>query len=333
MPNMTDIGPYIFAQAAAASTVGYGPPFDREAVLTRVLIDNVSANDTWTVTVGGREIMRFYLLTAGNQQLTGILSSSAAAGRDLFTWYRVCFNDDLIIPIPRGLQCVVSSIGGATANITLMGVDVTVGTVQAAMVNHYQGNRFLMPQYGYLNAAVTATGETAFDSAVRPAWVGSIFTGVAFPVGWRARIIALFVEAASVNTFSGSANHVSSTDHVGIVINGERLLTHVLPGAVSGQASGVTVVPTGQFVAPEGLPNLTPAAAAGSANTVYSKGSNPLPAFQVYAAHTQNVLDTPLVIHGGDNVQFYHGITGDITGNPSYATVLVLALLEVLKVG
>lgn len=335
MPPMTDIGPRVAAAAPAVSSLTYTPPLDREFICYRVLILNPSANDTWNITVGGRTIMSLYELTVGNQQLAGGIYSGTYRSRDIWTWHHRTLGDYLSIPVPNGQSISVSSAGGATANVVIWGADVTRGSISPAQRNHYQGNQFRIPLYGYVNASVTGTAaqEVAVDTEVKPPWIRNIFLGNPLQATWRVTVLAMFLEAASVNTFSGAANHVSSTDHVAVIKNGQRLFSHVLSGQVSGGFSTITAVPAGQLVAPNGIPNFAAAAAAGSANTVYSQTSNVLPAFQVISEEPQSLIDPPLVINPGDEVQFLLGITGDATGGASYATAPIVLLADVQEVG
>lgn len=333
MPLKLDIGPRIFEQASAVSSLSVTPQYDREMEVRRVLIFNVSASDTWVVTVGGKEIMRFLINTTGNNQLCGGIFGNFPRVRDIFTYFHRVFGYPLSIPVPQGIPITVSSVGGATATIILVGVDLTPGSISQSMLNHYAGSHSIMPVYGSVAAAITAIGETAFDTTVKPAWVADLFTGKATPLGFQYHVLAAFIEAAAVNTFSGAANHQSATDHIGVTYNGEHMFTHIMQGQVSGGASGITTVPAGQLVTPAGIPNVSQPSAAGSANTVFGQNTDVFPAFQNISEEPQSVIDPPFFIKGGDTVQFYQGITGDVTGGASYAGATVCLLVDVLKVG
>lgn len=324
-----DVGPKVTAAAPAVSSLAYAPPYDREYRNHRTLIVNPSADDTWIFAVGGREIMRMFIRTVGNQQLAGGVYGNFPRARDLFTYYRRVFGEPLCIPVPRGQSLTVSSLGGATANVLHFGEDLTPGSISPMEVNHYEGKHFRIPVYAYLAAAVTAAGETAVDTEVKPPYIKNYALGLPFQVGWNMRILALFLEAVGVNTFSGAANHQSTTDHVAVIKNGQRLFTHVQSGQVSGPFSSVVSIPAGQLVAPNGIPNFAQASAAGSANAVYGQGTNVYPAFQAITEEPQSVMDTPLVINGGDEVQFLHGITGDVTGGANYAGAIIAALADI----
>jgi hypothetical protein len=332
MVRLLDIGPYDAAHGVAVSSIALAPPFDREFMVDKILIANPSANDSWIVTVGGREIMRFYVLTVGNQQLLGNIGTSFPKVRDVFTYYKHATGDRLTIPIPRGLNLTVASLGGATANLTIGGYDLTPGSVNPTMVNHYQGNHFVLPHYAYVGTNVTAAGEAPFNTEIKPAWLGSMFTGNAFPVGWQARILAMFAEAVGVNTYSGAADHRSVTDHVGVVRNGERLFSHVLAGQTSGPAQSVITVPAGNLVTPGGIPNDGPTANTGSANRQYGGGSGVYPAFQTLSDEFENWLDPALLVQGGDNLQAYLGVTGDVTGGADYSTAVLASLVDVMQI-
>lgn len=331
MPQTTDTGPRTFAYAKAVSSLSYSPPADREFLGTRILIQNPSAKDTWTVSVGGRELFRAIVDTVGNNQLFGGNYTNLPKTRDIFSWYYELTGDYLYIPVPNALSVTVASVGGATADIIVGGMDMTRGSITPGYVNHYQGNHFVIPMQVYLSAAATAAGETALDTEIKPSWVPSLFLGLSMRPGFRFRLLAAFLESASVNTFSGSANHVSSTDHLAVVRNGEHLFSHVQLGQTSGLFATVTVVPAGNLVAPGGIPLLSSAAAAGSANTVYPVDAGPYQAFQEITEHQNNVFDPPITMSQGDILQLLLGLTGDFTGNPSYASAYMTFLVEFYK--
>lgn len=329
MTLKTDIGVYDFVQASAVSAIQWTPPADREVEVARIFIDNPSANDTWIVSVNTREIFRAPVNTTGNQQLFGTSFGAFPKQRDLFKWYEWMFNDRLLIPVPQGMVMSINSLAGATANVRVSGHDLTPGSQQTTARNHFAGKSFRVPMFGYVNASVAAAGEIALDTAIKPIWCPNIFSTQIFPYNWEVDVVALWLEALGVNTFSGSANHTSVTDHVTLVQNGTRMFSHIIPGQVSGGLAGLTTVPAGQFVSPEGIPNVGAPSNAGSANTKYGDGANPFPAFQVMALELQNVLDYPIRFRGGDEIQWYLGVTGDLTGGANYAGAIIAVLCDV----
>src|SRR6266702_1418750 len=113
----TDIGPRIYRYALAAVTLSWTPLFDRAGLVKRIAITNPSANDLWTVNVGGRELMRFRVDTVGNQRVLIMPSLATAFNPNWFDFCRDALNLDTSIPVPKGITITVASVGGATADI------------------------------------------------------------------------------------------------------------------------------------------------------------------------------------------------------------------------
>lgn len=326
-----DIGPYVYARGKAVSQLSYEPPGDREFYAAAIYINDPSASDTWYVNVGGRDIMRVLVNVTGNQQLFGGITGNFPRMRNLFEWFKQVYGEELMVPVPQNMAITVGSVGGATGNVVIEGRDLTLGSTSQAMMNHYQGTRLVIPVQAYVNAAVAAAGEIPVDTEVKPAWLPNIFLGQSMRPGFRIRVLAAWLEAMSVNTYSGAANHVSSIDHVRFDLNGDRQFSHVLPGQVSGPLSTVSTVPAGNIVTPDGIPVTSQPAAAGSANTVYTLENEVFPPFQAYTAPESNMIDPPVVINQGDVAQLFLGIAGDVTGGAGYAGGLMTFLCEILR--
>ena len=77
----TEVGPRLYLNTLAAAAANLTPLADRAIMVRRITITNVSASDTWTVSVGGREIMRFRILNTGNQRLLAIPTGAHRAQR------------------------------------------------------------------------------------------------------------------------------------------------------------------------------------------------------------------------------------------------------------
>lgn len=305
MPQRLEIGPRIYRAAYTAATLTFTPLFDRAAIVTSILVTNPSAADNWTVTVGGREIMRFRLLTVGNSQLMGSSVALFARPNSIFDYARTVLGAPMNIPVANGISCVVASVGGATADIAIEAMEVDNGDISPAMMNDYRGNKFIMPITGYFNGT-PVVGNNQLDTQVAPGWVPSVFNGQEFAVNFRVTLIALFLEAMSRNTFSGAANHVSREDYLVAVRNGQTLFGR--------DNIGIPLRPVD--------------AAAGSANNVYQSRTNFYMPFQQDSGTLYAVLDPPIKIQGGDLVTMAENITGDVTGIAAadYATSLKIAL-------
>lgn len=309
---LTDIGPRAYHQLTGVATSSFTPQFDRAAKVRRILIDKVSASDVWIVSIQGRELARFDIQTTGNQQPLSGPYSGYPKTNDIFEMYNSIYNDEISYPVPLGQAFTVSSVGGATANITLVFTEYAPGEIQPGQVNHPQGNRMILPLVGYRAAAVTAAGEVPFDTQVGPSWFPNIFVDGILPPNWQFRILAMFLEGGGVNTFSGAADHRSTTTYLAVLRNGQRLFTRDALG---------------------GIPLLGQASAAGSANVVTANDESPFPPFQESDLFDWSQLEYPIVFGGGDQYQLRLGVTGDVTGGASYAAMRMLFLCDVRNPG
>lgn len=313
--QLFDVGPRAFHKAIGVATLALTPFVDRANIIRRVLIDAPSANDVWVVSCGGRELARFPIYTIGNQQMLGGSAASYPKAADLFQFIRLADMSDLIFPCPQGLTFSVASVGGATADITYEYTEHSPGDVGPSLVNHPLGSHFLLPVFLVPPNNVThASGvnEDNFTTQIAASWIPNFFGQNDFPAGYVAQFLAFFFEGAGVNTFSGAANHTSTTDHVALIRNGLRMFTRD---------------------AADGIPLVGPAAAAGSANTIYGAVNTAYPAFQLVADEPWQLLQTPFRLNGGDQYQFLLGTSGDSTGGADYHLALQALLLDLVVSG
>lgn len=311
MPIVT-IGQRAYALGTAVASLAYSPLQDRASIVTRIFIDKPSAGDVWTVSVAGREVARFDIQTTGNQQPLSGPGSGYPKENDIFEIYQDLTGESLVYPVPQGCTITVASVGGATANIVIEYYECAPGECVPTMMNHPTGLRVVAPVVFYRAANVTAVGLQSFDTEIKPSWFPALFTGGSFAAGYNARILALFLEGAGVNTFSGAANHQSVSSYLQLIRNGQLMFTR--------QANG-------------GLPNVGQASAAGSANTVYGADTSPYPAFQLSDPYDLQSPIFPLQYREGDNWNWQQQISGDVTGGAAYATMRHLAILDVRLVG
>lgn len=301
------IGPRGYLNGLGVATLSYQPPFDRAGIIRSILIGNVSAGDNWTVTVGGREIMRFRLLTTDNQRVLFPPNTSGAAKPTFFDYCRRALGLDPSVPVPLGMTAVVASVGGATADIQIEFLEVDSADLNAGQTNHYMGQSFLVPVYGSLNASQALPAIVQFDTQVAPPWVPALFTNTPLPVNWAVDILAMFFEGLSNNSFSGAANHVGATQDVHVFKNQTQLFSRVGHGPL----------------------NKSAAAAAGSANIVTTPLSQMFAPFENDFENPDNVLDVPLTLRGGEALQVLHDIAGDLTGGEIFARALGLFICRV----
>lgn len=304
---LTDVGGYVYAQAEAAATLAITPLFDRAAFVRRINLSNPSAADNWTVSVGGRELMRFRELTVGNQSLLRVSDASTAPKMDFWEYCRFVLGIDASVPVPNGQTLTFASVGGATGDIDIEFEEVSVADANVRGLNHYLGNVFLLPVTWFLNAAQSAVAAVQFDTQISPIWVPPIFSNVALPVNWKIELLSLFLEGAGVNTFSGAANHQSSTRDLRATRDGVQMFTR----------AGL------------GIPLRGSDSAAGSANTVFGQRSGIYRPFDTQMPSDDGKPPVSLTMNGGDVLQLFVDLIGDLTGGASYANALQVAVARV----
>lgn len=306
--RLYDIGPRGFVQGQAVATLAFTPNADREAYLLGVRIQAPSAADTWQLTVGGRNIHTFRVDSVGNQNLCGGISSTAPKVWDLWRWHETAYGCSNALPVPWGQTVTLTSNGGATANVEFEYVEVVKGCTKPTDANHYQGSFFRTPCWAVPPAATTVVGENSYASIVAASYVPSIFTNIQVQAGFVVDVLALWAEAAGVNTYSGAADHQSTTVWVFGIINGQRLWTRAAPG---------------------GFPSVGAASAAGSGNTVYNYVNSRFGAFQLMQDWEEPILEHPLHIIPGTTSNWGIDTTGSQTGGANYASAYLAALLDV----
>jgi hypothetical protein len=307
----TEVGPRVYNQGLAVATLSTQPVFDRAALVRRINISNESANDDWQVIVGQRELMRVRHLTVGNQRVFRIADSDQRPKLDFWEFCVATLGIDPAIPVPLGMTLVVQSVGGATADIDVEFKEVDPGDANAYPINHYQKNVFVLPIAWRLNASQSLPAVVQLDTQTAPPYVPALFSNTPIPVGWKIELLALFLEGMGVNTFSGAANHQSATQELRAFLDQRQIFTRV--GA--------------------GIPNQGAASAAGSANTVFGQRSGMFRPFELQLPTLDGVLDTPIVLGGGETLQLLTNLVGDLTGGASYANALVVAVCRVTVPG
>lgn len=297
------------------SSLTFQPLLDRAARVTRIEITNPSAADDWDISVQGQYIMRPSVNINGNQQWLGNADTNYPKNRNFFDFCREYLGIDPTIPVPQGQTLTVASVGGATADVTIRFVEYTPMEVLPGELNGQSASHYVMPFAFVPKTNVTHTSgsnEDDFASQKAPLWLPNLFGAIQIPAQYQITVLALFLEGAGRNTFSGSADHLSTTEHLGLDYQGQRMWTRdALKGPV----------------------NLGKDAATGSANTVYGFEHDTFPPFQETFVPQRNVLDPPLVLKPGSQAHFWFGTVGDSTGGADYSGALQGAILDVQWTG
>lgn len=307
MPTLPDVGGVIYAQGEGVATLSITPLSDRALLVTRINLSNPSANDNWDVSVGGRVLMSFRELTTGNQQLLRLVPPGGIPRLDFWEYCREVLGQDPSVPVPNGQTLTIASRGGATADIDIEAIETDIASQNVKGLNHYLGSRFIIPIAWFVNASLASSAPVQLDTQISPAWIPAIFSAQQLPADWDIALLAVFLEGAGVNTFSGAANHQSATRDLRAFWNNVQAFT---------RSGG-------------GIPLRGSDSAAGSANTVLGQRSGVFPPFQLAMPTGDNQLRYPLRLKRGNTLQWLLDFTGDFTGGASYANALQVAIAAV----
>lgn len=307
----TEQGPFLYQFVKAAATLSFSPISDRGALVRDISITSVSATDTWVVTSKGKEIMRFRIRSTGNQNVVRGDDQATMPHLKFFDYCRWILGLDPSIPVPLGQTLTIASVGGATANISVEFEEHDTSDLNPGLINHPDGREWLVPVYTWLAASVTAVGPTNDDTQVGPSWLPNFLIGTLLTSAWRVQLLGAFMEGAGVNTFSGAANHQSTTNTKRLTLNSRSL------------ASRTTT----------GIPNVGAASAAGSVNTVLGQVMADFQPFERSGPGYMSVFNAPIVLNNGDTFNVGEEFVGDFTGGADYSgasTVWIARVTELV---
>lgn len=292
----SELGPFLYQYAKAAATISFSPVADRGALVRDIGITAPSAADTWIVSSKGKEIFRARVNALGNMNLFREDDQAAMPHATFFDVCRQYLNMDPSIPVPLGQTLTVTSQGGATANLFVEFEEHDNSDLSPSLLNHPDGKEWLIPLYTWLAAAQTALGPTNDDTQVAPAWLPGFLIGTMLTSAWKVQLLGVAMEGVGVNTFSGAANHQSTTQTKRILLDSKQL------------ASRTTF----------GIPNLGAASAAGSANTVFGQTMARFQPWERALPYFDSIFNYPVVLNNGDTCNIQEEFTGDLTGGASY---------------
>lgn len=307
--QLTTLGPRGFKKTLAAATATFTALQDRSAYVRDIQILNSSADDTWTLTIQQTQKWVVPVRAGGNNQVLGVKATTDFVGRTLFRWAREHLGIDLSFPIPQGQTLTIASTGGATADILMSYEERSVGDATGDQLNGQNSVRNILPIFltPGTTAQTSGTSLIDFDGQIAPSGFPKLYGDVNIPANFTLSVIAFFLEAMGINTFSGAADHKSNTLDLVATYSGQQLFSRD---------------------ANAGIPMVGEAAASGSANTVLETDLGPYPAFQTMRDGIQSVMPMPLVLRGGSDIHFQLAVTGDATGTADYDAALVGMLVD-----
>ena len=309
--QLLDIGPRGYTTKLAVNNATFTPLYDRAAKVTDVRITSISAVDVWTFSVGGKELFRTRINTVGYQNPFGSFAGAALANRSWLDYISDLLGMEVTIPVPNGQTLTVASVGGATANISIEYKEVSPADIQASLINHYQGNRFIHPLVHYMTAQPVGLAPQPLDTQVAPPYLPKLLAGNPIPPGWKINLLAMWAEPWAQNLFSGGIDHMSETQELQVKKNGQVMWTRD----------------------DTGVPFVAQAAASGSTNVVYLPSLLRHNPFQFELDGNNQWFDPMISLSEGDNFEVdvtYNG-TGAIGISPLNNMVLFLA--DITQVG
>lgn len=303
----TEFGSVLYQFAKAAATISLTPRQDRAAKVTDFGITAVSATDTWVISCKGKEIMRTRIRSTGSLNPFQ-WDDTAGHGREHFMEYcRVILGMDPSIPVPLGQTFTIASVGGATANLMIEFSEFDQSDVGPSNMNSPDGREWLIPVTTFLAAAQSVVGPTNDDTQIGPAWLPNFLIGTLVTSAWKIQLLAAIMEGVGVNTFSGAANHQSTTNTKAVVYNSRRLFSQTT----------------------NNIPNLGAASAAGSANTVTGQVMAKYQPWDKVMPNQANVFPAPLVLQNGDTFNVQEEFVGDLTGGADYSGAMTVWVARV----
>jgi hypothetical protein len=319
MARRLEIGPVGYVKAIGAATQSLTPLSDRSILITSIRITAPSADDTWTLNIASKDVAWFRVDTVAHNSINSAPSASSPANRDFWTWAEHVIGKPVSYPLPNGQVATVSSVGGATADISIEFEEHDkLDMSHSTLLNHYGGKKYRMPIWAYLAAAAATATEIPFDTQISPAFVPKIFTGTQIQAGYEVDIHALFIEGAGVNSYNSSTDQRAITDHVYAIVNSQRLFTRVP------YTSGASTA-TSQ----DGIPCVGTAAATGSGNSVYGADLERFPAFQVFREDNSPIINPAIHLGPGATSSWGYGFTGVFTNTKAFSHARLLALCDV----
>lgn len=303
----TENGPFLYQFAKAAASLSFTPIADRGALVRDISITAPSATDTWIVSSKAKEIMRFRVRSTGNQNIVRGDDQATMPHLKFMDYCRWMLGMDPSVSVPLGQTLSIASVGGATANISVEFEEHDTGDLNPSLLNHPDGKEWLVPIYTFLGAAAAATGFIADDTQVGPAWLPNFLIGITGTTAWKVQLLAAFMEGVGVNTFSGAANHQSTTNTKRLTLNSRVLNSRTTTG----------------------IPNVGAASAAGSANTVFGQVMADFQPFERSGSAYMSLFNAPLVIGNGDTFSVAEEIIGDVTGGADYSGAMTAWIARV----
>lgn len=305
----TEFGPSLYQFAKAAATLSFTPRSDRAAKVTSISVTAPSATDTWIVTSKGKEIFRFRVRSTGNLNPFQYDDVAGHSRWRLFEYCRAVLGYDPSIPVPNGQIFTVSSLGGATANIFIEFSEYDIADLSPSQINHPDGKQWIIPITTFLGAAQTAVGPTNDDTQIGPSWLPNFLIGTLVTSAWQVQLLAAFMEGIGVNTFSGAANHQSTTNTKAVVYNSRRLFSQTT----------------------NNIPNLGAASAAGSANTAIGQVMAAYQPFDKVQSGLESQFPVPITLGNGDTFNVQEEFTGDLTGGADYSGAMTVWVARVME--
>lgn len=309
MPDL-GAGPLLWEQQVDTNKFVFTPTGGASAIVRDIRILTRTFPETWNMEINGQDMGPLVAPTTPVMNPLRFDPFSSTLGYTLPAYMRDILGRDLTYFVGNRETLTISSVGGSTATVQIAYEEVNANAVAGQPVNSSGAKRWLGLRWAQRLAPVTVAGDTPFDTEYGLDFAPNIFLDGAWETGWTASILALFLTTNSVNTFNGSADHISRTLHLALTLNGQDMFTRADSG---------------------GIPMLAMPANTGNANESWNDSGTPFPWGRDIYAPPPTPLPAPIILRPGYNARWRLHIDGDVTGGADYQHASILAIVEYVQ--
>lgn len=308
MASPQDVGGRVYAQAKGVDTFDYTPYQPLANIVDKIVVNNISSADIISISVNEKVLWR---IPYNTYSLNYVLDDSRAVGGlgfNIFDWFYKTFGYQLTLPLAQSFTLNIKSESGATFDVYLEAMEVLSGVVTRQMINDPRSDHYILPVFGYINAAVTNNGPIDVDTFIAPNYIPEVFLPTKQPGGYVTKLLALFSDAFSDNAYAAPTDHISRVEALRITKNGQPMYT---------RTNG-------------GIPNLAVDKTAGGGGLSNVGLLQRYPAFGVSCDYSRAILTPPLEFMQGDTIEFGYLFSGDYGAGGVYLNMLLCGILDVM---
>lgn len=307
MASPQDVGGRVYFQDSGSASYDYTPYQPLANIVDKLVVTNLSTDDIIAISVNEKVLWRVPVFAHSLNRILDDSPTNFPEQDNFFDWFKDAFGYQLTFPVAQSFVFNVRTEGGATFDLYLEAMEVLAGVVTPQMINDPRSNRYVLPVFGSIAAAITKNGPNNIDTFVAPNYIPEVFLPTKQPGGYVTRLLALWADAFGINTFNGGADDQSTVQYLRIAKNGQPMYTRTN----------------------KGIPNVGSPSATGSLNAVYKGELQRYPPFLLCKDYESSVLAPPLEFMQGDTIEFALAFNGAYAGTPDYSEMLLVGLLDV----